>query len=213
LINKWNSLVVALKIRVYLLKWSKNCYVPLWDLNSTWVYFLYISPFICSKWTATYSAQVEQELRKNRKNCEKHMMTQVLRKNRKKGEAYTYTILEPCETSYDCIWRRYRSQVMICGTNVFVSWIPFVLSRKVWIVLSPLVPWDETNGIFLNSELSRRTLNNTVDHTLNITKQTEKRQNASERDIQWKVRRALWLQVTMVFFFWRNRCVIKIHCL
>ncbi|CAF2933371.1 unnamed protein product [Rotaria sp. Silwood2] len=76
----------------------------------------------------------------------------------------------------------------------------------------PSIPFGGINMIFLGDfvqyppvldrplYLNLLSSNDTLNDTLNFNKQNHKRQNLSERDIQCKVGRALWLQVNKVFF-------------
>ncbi|CAM4843382.1 unnamed protein product [Rotaria magnacalcarata] len=76
----------------------------------------------------------------------------------------------------------------------------------------PSIPFGGVNMIFLGDfvqyppvldrplYLNLLSPNDNVDDTLDFRKQNEKRLNVSERDIQCKVGRALWLQVNKVFF-------------
>lgn len=76
----------------------------------------------------------------------------------------------------------------------------------------PTIPFGGINMIFLGDfvqyppVLDRPLFSNllsctdTLEQTVNTTEQTEKRRSVSERDIQCKVGRALWLQVNTVFF-------------
>ncbi|CAM4818432.1 unnamed protein product, partial [Rotaria magnacalcarata] len=76
----------------------------------------------------------------------------------------------------------------------------------------PSIPFGGVNMIFLGDfvqyppvldrplYLNLLSPNHNVDDTLDFRKQNEKRLNVSERDIQCKVGRALWLQVNKVFF-------------
>lgn len=76
----------------------------------------------------------------------------------------------------------------------------------------PTTPFGSINMIFLGDFVQYPPVldrplysnilspNDTLANTLNTTNQTHRRRNITERDIQCKVGRALWLQVNRVFF-------------
>ncbi|CAF1257771.1 unnamed protein product [Rotaria sordida] len=139
-------------------------------------------------------------------------MQSMLREGRRKSN--TNTILTQSEIlTIENEWRNIDycliDEISMVGCYMLARFHKITTTAKH---TEPSIPFGGINMIFLGDfvqygpVLDRPLYSNllstqdTLEDTLNLTKQTAKQRNVTERDIQCKVGRALWLQVNKVFF-------------
>ena len=139
-------------------------------------------------------------------------MQSILREGRRKSgtnTSLTQTEIANIESEWRNVDYCLIDEISMVGCHMLARFHKITTIAKH---TEPSIPFGGINMIFLGDfvqyapVLDRPLYSNlllsqdTLEHTLNLTKQTVKQRNVTERDIQCKVGRALWLQVNTVFF-------------